>query len=119
MEQAYRTVFYFMNEKVSIVEIELLNLPSGAAKSERYHWIFIDHFAKSPKKLEFVSMADENINGNKISVRTFKDSELRFDQSVARFIEGEETHLVLNEKVGKMTSGLKKILSDYVERLAQ
>lgn len=106
-----------MNEKISVVEIELLNLSSNLSKKERYHWLFIDHFSKAPKPLEFVSMADENVNGIQISIRTFKDSELRFDPGVARYIENEETHFILNEKVGKMTSGLKKILDDYVTGL--
>ena len=85
-----------MNEKHSLVEVKINDLPEGTPKKDLYKWISINHESHEVSQLQFLSMSQEDINGNLMNIRVFKNAELRFDKAFAKFMLDGEGHILMN-----------------------
>lgn len=85
-----------MNERHALVEIKREDLPENSPKEDIYAWLSISTENNSINKLEFVSMGEENVRGNLMSIRTFKNGELRFDNSYGKFVIGNDGFILMN-----------------------
>lgn len=77
--------YYFMNEELSLINIESSST-----------WFRIDSASKEVQKLELISEDSQVINGNNISVKTFKSAELRFDSEFGKFQDKTNGYILLN-----------------------
>lgn len=91
----FEKLYYLMNEKISVVEVKLLDLDEKAPKEQVYKWIYILSSGEI-KSLEFSEMKKEEVNGNQINVRIFKNAELRFDDLFGKFVLGDELYILKN-----------------------
>jgi hypothetical protein len=86
---------YFMNEKISVVEIQLLE-----ADGSTWIQVCVDDSQGSYLKLE--KSFNEVINGNDIQVRVFANGELRFDDKFGKFQYGGDGHIVMRLPVKEL-----------------
>ncbi|MFG1493404.1 hypothetical protein [Halobacteriovorax sp. ZH4_bin.1] len=110
MEKKFETLFYFMNENVSVIEVKRLGLPDDTEKAKIYHWFFILNEELSLEKLKFESSFVDHVNGNEINVRTFENAEFRFDDSFGKFQNKEGGHIIMKVP----NNILPKPLSDLI-----
>lgn len=69
---------YFMNEKVSVVEIQTIG-------EENTTWLRIASSDSLATTLKLKSSSSEMINGNEINVRSFESGEFRYDEKFGKF----------------------------------
>ena len=99
----YTQLSYLMNEKYTVAEIKL------SVENEKNHDLSVNNYwlsisDKGIERLPFISMKEEMINGNMISVRVFKNAELRFDKLFSKFSINNEIYILKNcseEKIPK------------------
>lgn len=92
----YTALYYFMNEKHSLVEVKINDLPEKTPKNKLYKWLSMNLDTNETQELEFVSMGQEDVNGNQMNIRVFKNAELRFDKAFAKFMLEGEGHILMN-----------------------
>lgn len=114
MSDKFETLFYFMNENISVVEIKKLGLPDNASKSQKYQWFFILNEELSLDKLEFESSFIDTVNGNEINVRKFKDAEFRFDDNFGKFQHKNGGHIIMKVPNENLPLPLLKLISDSI-----
>lgn len=95
MENKFETLYYFMNENVSVIEIKRTDLPKDSSKEELYQWYFILNEELSLEKLKFESSFVDQVNGNEINVRKFENAEFRFDDSFGKFQDKKGGHIIM------------------------
>jgi len=103
-----------MNERFALVEIKRLDLPEDSPKDKLYYWLFISTETKKIERLEFVSMGEEDVRGNMMNIRTFKNGELRFDKSYAKFVLDNDGHILMNCSEELIPPEIHKLISDYL-----
>ena len=111
----FETLFYFMNEEVCVLEIKISGMSEDAPKDKRYHWLKLTKKNNQVDKLVFQSMNVEDVNGNKINVRAFKNAELRFDDHFGKFLHNDIGHIIMNSPIDSVPSDLIKTIENYIE----
>jgi len=111
-ETNFKTLYYFMHEEVSIIEIELTDLADDAPKENRFHWYKYLTAKKEITKLTFKSMSEEDVNGNLINVRVFEEAELRFDKSFGKFSDADNSFIIMKMPTEQLPEDLIGALKD-------
>jgi hypothetical protein len=93
-----------MNENFELIEIKRNDLDSDAPIDKVFHWLFINKELNKIEKLIFKNMGEEIVNENKINIRTFENSELRFDEAFAKFQIQENGHILMKEDSSKVST---------------
>lgn len=110
----YEVLYYFMNENFNVVEVKKTNLPSDSTPDKLYHWLFIPTSNNLVRKLHFIKMGEETVNGNLIQIREFDNAELRFDQTFAKFQLEGNGHILMKSDLSKLTPALLKSIENYL-----
>ncbi len=104
--ERFKVLYYFMNEEISIVEIELINIPNDTSKDKKFHWLRYIPRTKELTKLTFKTMGEEIVNGNNINSRVFDEAELRFDKAFGKYSDSANSFIIMNAKTDKVPQGL-------------
>lgn len=107
MSKEYKALFYFMNEEVSLVEVEHNNI---------LQWLRINP-DKSFEKLTYKSSDTQVVNGNEINIRVFEEAELRFDNDFGKFQHGERGHIVMKQSPSLLPADVKDSIQSYLGQL--
>ncbi|RZF22796.1 hypothetical protein DAY19_03215 [Halobacteriovorax vibrionivorans] len=111
MDKKFETLYYFMNENVSVIETKRTDLGDDAKKEELYQWYFVFNEELSLEKLEFESAFVDQVNGNEINVRKFKNAEFRFDDSFGKFQNKEGGHIIMKVPNAVLPQPLEDLIS--------
>ena len=110
----YTTLYYFMNEKHSVIEVKVNDLPEGASKEEEYKWLHFSNEKKEIQQLHFVSQGEEMVNNNKMNIRVFKNAEIRFDTAFAKLMLEDEGHILMNSSQELLPTEIDTKIIDFL-----
>tara|TARA_R110002072_G_scaffold1989_1_gene16228 strand:+ start:2548 stop:2865 length:318 start_codon:yes stop_codon:yes gene_type:complete len=102
-----KPIFYFMNENVSLIEVEY---------KDNFHWLLISEKDKKITPLDFLEMGEEIVNENKIMIRKFKDGELRFDDQFGKFTFQNDGHILMSQPPSEIPEATLQNISDYLNK---
>lgn len=104
-------LFAFTNDKETIVETKLLDMPEGTPPEKVYFWLKINHEKHTCEKLDFVSME----KGLILQERTFKQGTLSFEPKRAIFNDGYNITMFLNINVSDISENVKDTVSNFLK----
>lgn len=103
-----------MNEKHSVIEVKVNDLPEGASKEEEYKWLHFSNEKKEIQQLHFVSQGEEMVNNNKMNIRVFKNAEIRFDTAFAKLMLEDEGHILMNSSQELLPTEIDTKIIDFL-----
>lgn len=112
MKNEFETLFYFMNENVSLIEVKRTDLGEDAKKEDTHQWFFILNEELTLEKLQFESAFVDQVNGNEINVRKFKGAEFRFDDSFGKFQDKEGGHIIMKVPNAVLPQPLQDLITN-------
>ena len=97
--KSFTPLRYFKNEEVELVEVKL-----DSPKINQ--WLKINSNTNEVKTLSLQNSTEEVIGGNNINIRTFKNSELRFEGGFAKFIDDKNGHLLIHTPLDQIPTDI-------------
>ncbi len=116
-KSAFNTLFYFMNENYTVLEVERTDLPMNSEKSLVFHWLIKNVNNSKVSKLTFKSMDSEIVSGNEINIRVFNEGELRFDKLFAKLSYQGDGHILMTKEVSSVPSDIERSIISYLNGL--
>jgi len=105
-------LFAFTNDKETLVETKLLDMPEGTPPEKVYFWLKVNHEKNTCEKLDFVSME----KGLILQERTFKQGTFSFDYQRAIFNDGYNLTMFLHINVSDIPENVKSAVSDFIKK---
>ncbi len=113
----FEPLFLFVNENITLFEIKRTDIPQDSPPDKLYHWLTVSKNSPQARRLTFVDMGVENISGNDINFRVFKEGELRFDSNFAKFVLDNDGHIIMNVPTKDFPENLITITQNYLQSL--
>lgn len=110
----FETVYYFMNENITLVEIKNTEVPTDSPKDKIYLWLTVEADGRI-EQLSFESMAETVVNGNPINVRKFSNAELRFDNLYGQLVLGDKLFILKNCSEVSLPEKTLNLLKKYIK----
>ncbi|GAA3964304.1 hypothetical protein GCM10022246_16840 [Pedobacter ginsengiterrae] len=110
----FKTLYFFENTDIIIMEIQRMDLADHADASELYHWLFLDKLSDSLVKLWFRSMD----TSTEIQERYFEQGYLKFNSLDATYIEkyNSAQHKLTNFSERPLLPELEIVIENYLKK---
>ena len=109
----FEPLYLFLNEDITLFEVKRNDLPDNTPPDQVYHWLTVSKKKPEVRKLTFKNKGVENVNGNEINFREFKEGELRFDSNFAKFILDNDGHIIMNVPITDFSENLVTLTKNY------
>jgi len=114
-ESKFETLYYFMNEEVSLVEVKRTDLETEDL-GQLLHWLKVVKATNEVVKMPFKSMNSEVVNGNTINIRVFENGELRFDDDFGKFLHDNDGHIIMNKPVNETPKDVLNSVGEFLQK---